>query len=187
MQVLAVGNSRHDADLFAAALASLGVGLFTYGTFLFFAAALYALWRQPHPGDHRGGERAVGAAVMVIGGLAFEHDTAEVAALGLGHSAAYFLGTLVLGMVLRRRCGPRVLPACVPSPCSRRRRRSVVWPGWSRISCDPSGSLADILVLAAIGVVGLAMYLLLLRMLPKRGDRLEQAFEPIDPDLAVEP
>jgi hypothetical protein len=28
---------------------------------------------------------------------------------------------------------------------------------------------------------------LLLRMLPTRGARLEQAFEPIDPDLAVEP
>ena len=38
MHVLAVGNSRHEADLFAAVLASLGVGLFTYGTFLFFAA-----------------------------------------------------------------------------------------------------------------------------------------------------
>ncbi len=51
----------------------------------------------------------------------------------------------------------------------------------------PSGKLADILVLAAIGVIGLGMYVLLLRMLPKRGDRLEHAFEPIDPDLAVEP
>ena len=49
------------------------------------------------------------------------------------------------------------------------------------------GRLANLLVLAAIGVVGLGCYLLLLRMLPKRGDRLEQAFEPMDPDLAVEP
>ena len=52
---------------------------------------------------------------------------------------------------------------------------------------DPSGRVADILVLAAIGVIGLGLYLLLLRMLPKRGARLEQAFEPTDPDLAVEP
>jgi hypothetical protein len=52
---------------------------------------------------------------------------------------------------------------------------------------DPSGRLADVLVLAAIGAIGLGLYLLLLRMLPKRGARLEQAFEPMDPDLAVEP
>ena len=41
------GNSRHDADLFAAVLASLGVGLFTYGTFLFFAR------RRTRCGDSR--------------------------------------------------------------------------------------------------------------------------------------
>jgi hypothetical protein len=42
-------------------------------------------------------------------------------------------------------------------------------------------------VLAAIGIVGLGLYLLLLRMLPQRGRALERAFEPVDPDLAVEP
>jgi hypothetical protein len=51
----------------------------------------------------------------------------------------------------------------------------------------PSGRVADLLVLVAIGVVGLGLYVVLLRMLPKRGERLEHAFEPIDPDLAVEP
>ena len=53
MRVLAVGNSRNDAELFAAVLASLGVGLFTYGTFLFFAARVVRAGRQPHAGDHR--------------------------------------------------------------------------------------------------------------------------------------
>jgi hypothetical protein len=51
----------------------------------------------------------------------------------------------------------------------------------------PSGRLADVLVLVAIGLIGLGLYLLLLRMLPRRGPRLEAAFEPVDPDLAVEP
>ena len=44
--------------LFAAALASLGVGLFTYSTFLFFARGLLRAGRQPHARDHRGRERA---------------------------------------------------------------------------------------------------------------------------------
>jgi hypothetical protein len=38
-----------------------------------------------------------------------------------------------------------------------------------------------------IGLVGLGAYALLLRILPQRGERLEAAFEPMDPDLAVEP
>ncbi len=51
----------------------------------------------------------------------------------------------------------------------------------------PTARLADVLVLAAIGVIGAGMYALLLRILPKRGPRLVAAFEPVDPDLAVEP
>src|SRR5438874_739391 len=84
MRVLAVGNSRHDADLFAAVLASLGVGLFTYGTFLFFARASYALGDSRTPAIVAGGSALIGAAVMVVGGLTFETDTAKVAALGRG-------------------------------------------------------------------------------------------------------
>ena len=58
MRVIAVGNSSNDADLFAAVLASLGVGLFTYGTFLFFAARSYALGDSRTPAIIAGRERA---------------------------------------------------------------------------------------------------------------------------------
>jgi putative peptidoglycan lipid II flippase len=186
MRVLAVGNSKGDADLFAAALASLGVGLFTYGTFLFFARAMYALGDSRTPAIIAGVSALCGAGVMVAGGLLFEHDTAKVAALGLGHSAAYFLGTLVLGAVLRRRVGHGFFPhAFLPALGA-----SIALGGFAWLAehlVDPSGRLADVLVLAAIAAIGLGLYLLLLRMLPKRGARLEHAFEPIDPDLAVEP
>ena len=186
MRVLAIGNSRHDADLFAAVLASLGVGLFTYGTFLFFARAMYALGDSRTPAIIAGVSALVGAAVMVVGGLAFEHDTAKVAALGLGHSAAYLVGTVVLGAVLRRRIGHGFFPrAFVPALAASCALGGAAWLVERLV--EPSGRLADILVLAAIGVVGLGLYLLLLRMLPKHGDRLAQAFEPVDPDLAVEP
>jgi putative peptidoglycan lipid II flippase len=186
MRVLAVGNSRDDYQLFAAVLASLGVGLFTYGTFLFFARASYALGDSHTPAIIAGVSALVGAAVMVVGGLAFESDTAKVAALGLGHSAAYLVGTLVLGAVLRRRIGhgffPRAfLPALVAS---------VVLGGLAWLVehvIGPDGRLADVAVLAAIGCIGLGLYVLLLRMLPTRGARLVRAFEPTDPDLAVEP
>jgi hypothetical protein len=51
----------------------------------------------------------------------------------------------------------------------------------------PTERVTEVLVLAAIGVLGAGMYALMLRILPKRGPRLEAAFEPVDPDLAVEP
>jgi putative peptidoglycan lipid II flippase len=186
MRILAVGNSRHDADLFAAALASLGVGLFTYGTFLFFARASYALGDSRTPAIIAGGSAVVGAAVMVVGGLTFDSDTAKVAALGLGHSAAYFIGALVLGAVLRRRIGHGFFPrAFLPALAASVALGGLAWLVEDLIG--PSGRLADVLLLAAIGVIGLGLYLLLLRMLPQRGRSLERAFEPVDPDLAVEP
>jgi putative peptidoglycan lipid II flippase len=186
MRVLAVGNSRHEADLFAAALASLGVGLFTYATFLFFARASYALGDSRTPAIIAGASALVGAGVMVAGGLAFDSDTAKVAALGLGHSAAYFVGALVLGAVLRRRIGHGFFPrAFLPALAASVALGGLAWLVEDLIG--PSGRLADVLVLAAIGVVGLGLYLLLLRMLPQRGRSLERAFEPVDPDLAVEP
>jgi putative peptidoglycan lipid II flippase len=185
MRVIAVGSSKGDADLFAAALASLGVGLFTYGTFLFFARAMYALGDSRTPAIIAGVSALVGAAVMVVGGLAFEHDTAKVAALGLGHSAAYLLGTLVLGTVLRKRVGHGFFPhAFLPALAASVALGGLAWLVEHLV--HPSGRVADILLLAAIGAIGLGLYVLLLRMLPKRGPRLEQAFEPIDPDLAVE-
>jgi putative peptidoglycan lipid II flippase len=188
MRVLAVGNSRHDADLFAAALASLGVGLFTYGTFLFFARASYALGDSRTPAIIAGLSAIVGASVMVVGGVAFHSDTAKVAALGLGHSAAYLVGTVVLGIVLRRRVGrgffPRALP---PSLAASIALGGLAWLVEHLVG--PSGKFADVLVLLGIGVIGLGLYVVLLRMLARRdrGRDLEQAFEPVDPDLAVEP
>jgi putative peptidoglycan lipid II flippase len=186
MRVLAVGNSRHDADLFAAALASLGVGLFTYGAFLFFARASYALGDSRTPAIIAGASAVIGAVVMVVGSVAFESDTAKVAALGLGHSAAYFVGTLVLGAVLRKRVGHGFFPhAFLPALAASAALGGLAWLVEHLIG--PTGRLADVLVLAGIGVIGLALYLLLLRMLPQRGRRFTQAFEPVDPDLAVEP
>jgi putative peptidoglycan lipid II flippase len=186
MRVLAVGNSRHDYDLFAAVLASLGVGLFTYGTFLFFARASYALGDSRTPAIIAGASALVGAAVMVVGGLTFKSDTAKVAALGLGHSTAYLLGTLALGFVLRRRIGHGFFPhAFLPALAASAALGGLAWLVEDLVA--PSGKLADVLVLVVIGLVGLGAYALLLRILPQRGERLEAAFEPMDPDLAVEP
>lgn len=183
MDVIAPSRAHADAGLFAAVLASLGLGLFTYATFLLLARASYALHDSRTPAIVAGACALLGAGVMVVGGLAAESDTAKVAFLGLGHASAYFVGTLVLGGILRRRLGrpffPTMLWRILPVAAT---LALLAW--WIEDTIDPAGRIATLGVLAAIGLVGGAAYLSLLRLLPKRGKRLEVAFAPDDPDLA---
>jgi putative peptidoglycan lipid II flippase len=183
MDVIAPSNA--DVELFAAVLASLGLGLFTYGTFLLLARACYALDDSRTPALVAGACALLGAAVMVVGGLNAETDAAKVAFLGLGHASAYFAGTLVLGGILRRRIGrpffPMVLWKVLPFSAL-----LAVLAWWVEDLVHPTERLATLGVLAAIGVVCGGAYLAMLRLLPKRGRRFEAAFEPVDPDLAAE-
>jgi putative peptidoglycan lipid II flippase len=186
MRVLAVGNSRDGVDLFAAALASLGVGLFTYGVFLLLARAFYALGDSRTPALVAAGSAVLGCAVMVIGGLNAETGAGTVAAIGLGHSAAYLVGALVLGVLLRRRVGHPFFPnAFWRSLAVSVALGGLAW--WAEELIAPTERVASVIVLAAIGLFGVGTYMLLLRILPKRGPRLDAAFEPADPDLAVDP
>jgi hypothetical protein len=50
----------------------------------------------------------------------------------------------------------------------------------------PSERIATALVLAVIGLLGIGLYVAMLRMLPKRPALREAALEPTDPDLAVD-
>jgi putative peptidoglycan lipid II flippase len=185
MDVVAPSSTRGDIDLFAAMLASLGIGLFTYGTFLLLARACYALNDSKTPAIVAGVSSLVGATVMVVGGLNAESDTWKVAFVGLGFSSAYFIGTLVLGAILRRRLGcpffPLVLWRVLPASMA---LGVLAW--WVERLVAPRERLATLLVLAAIGLVGLGAYGAMLRMLPNRGARFEAAFEPSDPDLAAQ-
>jgi putative peptidoglycan lipid II flippase len=181
-----VGNDRNGVDLFAAALASLGVGLFTYSTFLLLARAFYALGDSRTPALVAGGSALLGAAVMIVGGLSAESGTWRVAALGLGHSAAYLVGTLVLGGILRHRIGHSFFPHAIWRVFA----LSVALGGlawWVEDLIAPGGRVTTLAVLGAIGLIGAGVYLAMLRMLPTRGESIEKAFEPVDPDLAVEP
>jgi len=70
--------------LLAAALASLGVGLFPYSMFLLLARALYALGDSRTPGVVSLVSAAVGVGVMVVS-AALVDGTARLVWLGLGH------------------------------------------------------------------------------------------------------
>ena len=107
--------------LLAAGVASLGIGLYAYGAFLLFARAYYALGDSRTPALVAIATAVVGVLVMAIG-AARTHGAAKVAALGIGHSSAYLLGAVALGVGLTRRTGHAVLPTQVFRARARRRR-----------------------------------------------------------------
>ena len=122
---------------------------------------------------------------MVVGGLNAESDAAKVAFLGLGHASAYFIGTLVLGGILRRRVGHPFFPMSLWKVLPFAALLALLaW--WIEDLVHPTDRLTTLAVLAAIGIVAAAAYFAMLKLLPKRGRRFEAAFEPADPDLAAE-
>jgi putative peptidoglycan lipid II flippase len=186
MRAITFGAAKGGVDLLAAALASLGVGLFTYACFLSIARAFYAIGDSRTPAIVAAGAAAAGAAIMIAGSLSFHTPAAKVASLGAGHSAAYFLGALTLGGLLRRRIGHPFFPHAFWRAFALSAVLGVAaWAVERAIS--PSGRIATLAVVAAIVAVGAAVYLSALRFLPRALWRREREFEPVDPDLAVEP
>jgi putative peptidoglycan lipid II flippase len=113
MEVVAFGNADGGADLMAAGLAGLALGLPAYGAFRLFAAAWYALGDSRTPALWAIGSAVAGVVLMVVL-TPLTHGTARIFVLGLGHSVGFLLGTTGLALVLRRRNGlsfwPRTLP-----------------------------------------------------------------------------
>src|SRR5204863_4047675 len=85
------------------------VGLLPYAALLLFARAFYALGDSRTPAVVAIASAVIGVGVMVTL-AAPAHGAARVAALGFGHSSAYALGALVLGVLLQRRLGRPVAP-----------------------------------------------------------------------------
>jgi putative peptidoglycan lipid II flippase len=183
MEVIHVGDNR--VDLYAAALASLGVGLFFYCTFLLLARCSYALGDSRTPALVAFGAAIVGASAMVIGGLTVSDGPAKVVVLGLGHSLAYLISSSVMFVVLRRRLGHPLFPHAL----WRSLALSIVLgvTAWLVVrALSPDGRVPVLATLLAIGVVGGASYLAMLRLLPKRDPRRQASLAPDDPDLVAD-
>ncbi len=171
MHVVAFGHATEagGVGLLAAGLASLALGLYAYSAFLLFARANYALGDSRTPALVALLGAAVGVAVMVIGGqLTSGRET--VAVLGLGHTAAYAVGGLVLWLWLRRRTGASLVPTgllratVVAAPIA-----VVIWVATRAI--DPAGRLGNLAVLVVATALGGAVYLLGIRALGVRVGR----------------
>jgi putative peptidoglycan lipid II flippase len=109
-RVVAFGAvSRDGVALLAAGLASLGIGLYPYGAFLLLARAYYAQGESRVPALVAVATASAGVVVMAAG-AAGVHGAAKVAALGIGHSSAYLLAAVALGVGLSRRTGRALVP-----------------------------------------------------------------------------
>jgi putative peptidoglycan lipid II flippase len=183
MRVIAPGSSN--ARLLAAALASLGVGLFAYSAFLLLARAFYALGDSRTPALIALGSALVGSAVEIVGVLSVDGGPARVAMLGAGHSVAYALAALVLFAMLRARVGNPLLPRS----CWRALLTSVLLGGGAWVAervIAPHGRITTAALLATIGLVAISILVLTVRGSARGPDRGEVVGEPTDPDLVPE-
>jgi hypothetical protein len=98
---------------------------------------------------------------MVVGS-SFTHGSARVAALGIGHSTAYFIGMIALGIGLRRRTARSIVPTLLPIATAI--AAVIALATWIALrALDPSGRVATIACLALVGVVGTGAYALAVR------------------------
>jgi putative peptidoglycan lipid II flippase len=154
-------------ELLAAALASLGVGLFFYSVFLLLARALYALGDSRTPAITALITACVGAAFMVVG-VNQTSGSDRVLMLGLGHSLAYLLGALALGLVLRRRLREPLFPRALPITAAASAVLGVAAWGLFRL-VGPTGRVVTIAMLVGVGVVGAGLYFGVVRLTRLQG------------------
>lgn len=142
------------AELLAAALAALALGLFPYSAFLLLARAFYALGDSRTPGIASVGCALIGVAVMAAGSTVTA-GAARVAMLGLGHTAAYGVGAIVLTVVLGRRVSGSLLPHAFLRVVMT--SAAVGLTGWFGLRAvgpaDPS-RLSDMVTVITVGAVG---------------------------------
>jgi putative peptidoglycan lipid II flippase len=158
MDVVAFGAAPSGGGtvLLGAALGSLAVGLYPYSVFLLLARAYYALGDSRTPALVAVGSAVLGVGVMFAVGDSGS-DTRVVIALGIGHTIAYVVGAIVLGVGLRRRTGAQLVPAVL----GRAALVSIPLAGgawWIDDLVDPSSRIAQFFLLAGLVLAGAAIY-----------------------------
>jgi hypothetical protein len=103
----------------------------------------------------------LGVVAMWVGSR-LTHGSARVAALGIGHSTAYLLGVIALGIGCRRRTGRSIVPRELPIAVAISGVIAVaVWLAMRAL--DPTGRLVTVACLALVGGVGTGIYALAVR------------------------
>jgi putative peptidoglycan lipid II flippase len=173
--VLAFGeaDTASGISLIAASLASLAIGLPAYGAYRLLSAAWFARDDARTPALVGMASAVAGVLVMVVFGAG--RSGAELMwVLGLGHTTAFLLGSLVLvvplqrwvrtGLSGRERAGTAVLslrPVLAAGVSVA--LAAAAW--WALETWAPTGKPATLAALAAVGVLGGALYLGAVRFL----------------------
>jgi len=162
MRLVAFGSAAKTGPvLLGAGMASLALGLYPYGAFLLLARSYYALGDSRTPAIVAIGTAVVGMVVMLVGSHV-THGAARVAALGIGHTTAYAIGVVILGVGCRRRTGRSLVPMLLPVSVAI--SSVIAFVAWLAIrALDPSGRLATAACLAVVGAVGTGVYALAVR------------------------
>ena len=158
MAVIAFGeaDSARGIELMAAATASLALGLFAYGAFRLLAGAYYALEDSRTPAVVAVASAVVGV-VFMLAASATSEGTATIFLLGIGHTVAFLLGALVLGVGLRRRIHQPLFPrAFAPALVVSAVLAAAAWAAVQAL--DPDTRIEDLAVLAGVGLVGLGLW-----------------------------
>ena len=165
MRVAAFGEATRagGVGLLAAGLASLTLGLYVYSAFLLFARAYYALGDSRTPAIVAIVGAVVGIGVMALGGALTSGDT-TVAVIGLGHTGAYAVGALILGVGLSRRTGRSIAPRGLLPAIGLAAPLGVGM--WLAVrAADPSGRLENLAAVVLAVIVGGAAYYVGIRRL----------------------
>lgn len=178
-EVLAFGEARSGAgvELIAAAIASLGIGIFAYGAYLLLARAYYALGDSQTPAIVSISAALVGVIAMVITG-GFTDGTGLVVAMGLSHSAAFALAAVFLAALLARREQVRLWSVRLIAPVVLATAAGAAAWGILR-AWAPSGRIEELSALVVLGGGIAAVCLLATRQLgllgPRPGEPVEVA------------
>jgi putative peptidoglycan lipid II flippase len=158
MTIIAFGeaDSPRGIELMAAATASLALGLFAYGTFRLLAAAWYAFGDSRTPALVAICSAAIGVAFMFVS-AAHTDGTATIFLLGMGHSVAFLLGSVALGLPLRRRIHQPLFPRAFPLALVVSALLAAA--AWFALEVlDPGGRFGDIVAIALVGGAGLLLW-----------------------------
>jgi putative peptidoglycan lipid II flippase len=174
--VLAFGAARkgQGIELIAAAIASLGLGLFSYGAYLLLARTFYALSDSRTPAFVSTVSAGIGVGAMVVTGSVAD-GVALVAGLGLAHTLAFSLAALTLGVLLHRRAEVRVASPRILLPFA---YAVVAGAGaWGVLQAwSPASRLGNLLALVVLGGAVGGACLLAARLtgllVPRPGERI---------------
>jgi putative peptidoglycan lipid II flippase len=170
MRLVTFGLDSRGVSLIAAALAGLAIGLLPYSLFLLYARSLYALGDSRTPAFVAIASGLLGVAIMAIGG-SLTHDNARVAVMGLGHSAAYTMGALVLVGLLARRVGRLRVVAAAAMPVLVAAGIGV--PAWLGLrALAPTSRIQCAFALVVTLGLGLLAYVAIMRTTTRRASQV---------------